>query len=80
MFSQRLQSQEKLTEQIADCLNDALAPRGVGVVIEAVHECMTTRGVHQADLSMVTSSLRGMFETQARFRQEFLSGVRLRPA
>ena len=80
MFSQRLQSQEKLTEQIADCLNDALAPRGVGVVIEAVHECMTTRGVHQADLSMVTSSLRGMFETQARFRQGFLSGVRLRPA
>ena len=80
MFSQRLQSQEKLTEQIADCLNDALAPRGVGVVIEAIHACMTTRGVHQADLSMVTSSLRGMFQTHARFRQEFLSGIRLRSA
>jgi GTP cyclohydrolase I len=71
-FARRLQVQEKLTAQIAGCINDVLKPRGVGVVIDAVHECMTTRGVHKRGVSMVTSKMLGSFREDASTRAEFL--------
>ncbi|HVC00680.1 MAG TPA: GTP cyclohydrolase I FolE [Steroidobacteraceae bacterium] len=71
-FSRRFQVQEKLTAQIATCINDVLEPRGVGVVIDAVHQCMTTRGVHKRGVSMVTSSMLGSFRKDASTRAEFL--------
>jgi GTP cyclohydrolase I len=74
-YSRRLQVQEKLTAQIADCIERVLQPRGVGVVIEASHECMTTRGVHTRGVSMVTSTMRGSFRDDARTRAEFLAFV-----
>ncbi|WP_425502884.1 GTP cyclohydrolase I FolE [Pseudomarimonas arenosa] len=75
-FARRLQVQEKMTAEIANCINDVLKPRGVGVVIEAVHQCMTTRGVHKRGVSMVTSTLLGSFREDARTRAEFLQFVR----
>jgi GTP cyclohydrolase IA len=78
VFARRLQVQEKMTAQIAACLQAVLKPLGVGVVIEATHECMTTRGVHNTDVSMVTSQMLGVFRDQAATRQEFLSAIRLR--
>jgi GTP cyclohydrolase I len=77
-YAKRLQVQEKMTAQIASCLQRVLKPRGVGVVIEATHECMTTRGVHSQDVSMVTSQMLGAFRDQMATRQEFLSAIRLR--
>ena len=74
-YARRLQVQEKLTAQIADCIERVLQPRGVGVVIEATHECMTTRGVHTRGVSMVTSTMRGSFRDDARTRAEFLAFV-----
>jgi GTP cyclohydrolase IA len=71
-FARRLQVQEKLTAQVAGCIQDVLAPRGVGVVIEAAHECMTTRGIHKRGVSMVTSTMLGSFRDDARTRAEFL--------
>lgn len=79
-FARRLQVQEKMTAEIARCLNDGLKPHGVGVVVEAAHECMTTRGVHKTDVTMVTSRLLGAFRTQSQTRQEFLSALNLRAA
>ena len=71
-YARRLQVQEKMTAQIAGCIDQVLKPRGVGVVIEAVHQCMTTRGVHKRGVSMVTSTLLGSFREDARTRDEFL--------
>jgi GTP cyclohydrolase I len=71
-FARRLQVQEKLTAQIASCISDVLKPRGVGVVIDAVHQCMTTRGVHKRGVSMVTSRMVGTFRADASTRAEFL--------
>ncbi len=71
-FARRFQVQEKMTAQIASCIHDVLQPKGVGVVIEAMHQCMTTRGVHKTDVSMVTSQMMGTFRTDARTRAEFL--------
>lgn len=71
-FARRFQVQEKLTAQIANCIADTLQPRGVGVVIHAQHECMTTRGVHKRGVSMVTSQMLGTFRKDARTRAEFL--------
>ncbi len=71
-YARRFQVQEKLTAQIAGCINDILQPRGVGVVIDAVHQCMTTRGVHKRGVSMVTSKMLGSFREDPRTRQEFL--------
>ena len=76
----RLQVQEKLTAQIAHCINDVLKPRGVGVVVDAVHECMTTRGVHKRGVSMITSKMLGGFREDARTRQEFLGFIGIRGA
>ena len=75
IFAKRMQVQEKLTAQIANCLQDVLKPRGVAVVIEAQHECMTTRGVHEPGISMVTSQLLGKFRTDASTRSEFFSMI-----
>jgi GTP cyclohydrolase I len=79
-YAKRLQVQEKLTAEIARCINDVLKPRGVGVVIDAVHECMTTRGVHKRGVSMITSKMLGSFREDARTRQEFLRFIGIRGA
>ena len=79
-YAKRLQVQEKLTAQIARCINDVLKPRGVGVVVDAVHECMTTRGVHKRGVSMITSKMLGSFRDDARTRQEFLRFIGIRGA
>ncbi len=71
-FARRFQVQEKMTAQIANCIQDVLQPRGVGVVIEAKHQCMTTRGIHKPGVSMVTSQMVGSFRKDARTRAEFL--------
>ncbi len=71
-FSRRFQVQEKMTAQIANCIQDVLQPKGVGVVIEATHQCMTTRGIHKDGVSMVTSQMLGTFRKDARTRAEFL--------
>lgn len=67
--------QEKLTAQIAQCIEGVLKPKGVGVVIDAVHQCMTTRGIHKAGVSMVTSQMLGSFRNDARTRAEFLGMI-----
>lgn len=71
-FARRFQVQEKMTAQIAHCIHDVLKPKGVGVVVEASHQCMTTRGVHKTGVSMVTSQMQGLFRSDARTRAEFL--------
>jgi GTP cyclohydrolase I len=71
-FARRFQVQEKMTAQIANCIQDVLKPKGVGVVIDASHQCMTTRGIHKLDVSMVTSQMLGSFRKDARTRDEFL--------
>jgi GTP cyclohydrolase IA len=72
VFSRRLQVQERLTEQIAQAIDDILKPRGVGVVIEAVHLCMMMRGVEKQNSRTITSALRGTFVTCPMTRNEFL--------
>lgn len=74
-LSRRLQIQETLTSQIAHCISDVLKPLGVGVVIEARHHCMTTRGVQKPEVSMVTSCMLGTFRSDASTRREFLTLV-----
>jgi GTP cyclohydrolase I len=74
-FARRFQVQEKLTAQIANCIEDVLKPRGVGVVIDATHQCMTTRGIHKSGVSMVTSQMLGAFRKDARTRSEFLTMI-----
>ena len=74
-YAKRLQVQEKMTAQIADCIQDILEPYGVGVVIQATHECMSTRGVHKHGVSMVTSRMAGAFRQDEKTRREFLAVV-----
>jgi len=74
-YALRLQIQEKLTAQIANTLQDVLQPRGVAVVIEAAHQCMTTRGVHKSDVAMVTSRMLGAFRDNGETRREFLTMI-----
>jgi GTP cyclohydrolase I len=76
-FARRLQVQEKLTAQIAHCIQETLQPAGVAVVIDASHECRTTRGVHKRGVSMVTSQMLGSFRDDARTRMEFLQFIGL---
>ena len=75
-YARRLQVQEKMTAQIAQCIQDVLKPRGVAVMIEAAHQCMTTRGVHKTGVSMVTSTMLGEFRSNSDTRREFLSAIR----
>ena len=79
IFAKRMQVQEKLTSEIATCIQDCLKPKGVAVVVEAQHECMTTRGVHMPGISMVTSKLLGKFRTDASTRREFYSMLNQSP-
>src|SRR3569833_1476875 len=72
-FARRLQVQEKMNAQIATCIQKVLEPRGVAVVIEAAHQCMTTRGVHKTGVTMVTASMLGDFRTNSDTRREFLN-------
>ena len=74
-YARRFQVQEKMTAQIAHCIEDVLQPRGVAVVVEAAHECMTTRGIHKRGVSMVTSSMLGAFREDGRTRAEFLQFI-----
>jgi GTP cyclohydrolase I len=76
LYSRRLQLQERLTTQVADWLEEHLQPRGVGVVLEAEHLCMSLRGVQTAGSNTVTSALRGAVKDDARTRQEFLSLIK----
>ena len=75
IYARRLQIQEKLTVQIADTIDEVLRPKGVAVVVEASHECMTTRGVHKSGVNMVTSRMTGDFRSDASTRREFLNIV-----
>jgi len=72
VYARRLQIQEKMTAQIANTINDVLNPQGVGVIIKAVHHCMTTRGIHKPGTDLVTSRMLGCFRDNALTRQEFL--------
>jgi GTP cyclohydrolase IA len=78
VFAKRLQIQEKMTAEIASCLDVVLKPHGVAVVTEATHQCMTTRGVHKTGVSMVTSRMLGVFRDHAETRQEFLAAIGMR--
>ncbi|WP_368040602.1 GTP cyclohydrolase I FolE [Roseicella sp. DB1501] len=80
IYAKRLQIQEKLTAQVANCIDEVLRPRGVAVVIEASHQCMATRGVHQPGVSMVTSRMLGAFRDDAATRREFLAIITARRA
>lgn len=75
IYAKRLQIQEKMTVQIADTLHSVLQPKGVAVVIEASHHCMTTRGVHKPGASLVTSRMVGAFREDASTRREFLAMI-----
>jgi GTP cyclohydrolase I len=79
-YARRFQVQEKLTAQIAACIHEVLKPRGVGVVVDGVHQCMTTRGVHKRAVSMITSRMMGTFREDARTRSEFLQFIDIRGA
>jgi GTP cyclohydrolase I len=74
-YAKRMQIQEKMTAQVAKTIQEVLQPKGVAVVIEAAHQCMTTRGVHKAGVTMVTSTMLGLFRSNASTRREFLSLV-----
>jgi GTP cyclohydrolase I len=76
MFSRRLQVQERLTTQIAETLEEVLAPKGVAVVVEAIHLCMMMRGVAQQNAFAITSSMRGSFESDPKTRAEFMGLIR----
>jgi len=75
VYAKRLQIQEKMTAQIANLIDEALQPKGTAVIIEAAHQCMTTRGVHKSGVSMVTSRMLGAFRDDAATRREFLAMV-----
>jgi len=74
-FTRRLQVQERLTAEIAQCINATLEPRGVAVIVEAQHQCMTTRGVNKTNIKMVTNEMLGAFSDDDRIRAEFLHAV-----
>jgi len=75
VYARRLQIQEKMTAQVANTIDEVLQPKGVAVVIEAAHQCMTTRGVHKPGVSMVTSRMLGLFRTDATSRREVLTMI-----
>jgi GTP cyclohydrolase I len=80
VYAKRFQIQEKMTAEIAGCIDHVLKPYGVAVVIEAAHQCMTTRGVHKSGVTMVTSRMIGAFRKRLETRHEFLSAINLRGA
>ena len=76
-FSRRLQTQETLTAQVADCIQKVLQPQGVAILIDAQHQCMTTRGVRKPDVSMITTRFTGIFKENDALRQRFLDQAKL---
>jgi GTP cyclohydrolase I len=80
MFARRLQVQERFTMQIAETIEKVLAPRGVAVVAESIHLCMMMRGVEQQNAFAITSSLKGVFQTDPKTRSEFMELIRHRKA
>ncbi len=76
IYAKRLQTQEIMTVQVADTIQQALQPKGVGVIIDAVHQCMTTRGIHKAGVATITSRMLGVFKTDKEVRREFLSMIK----
>ena len=76
IFSKRMQTQETMTAQIADTIQSVLQPRGVALLVDATHQCMTTRGVHKPDVSMITTSFTGVFDEDETLRNRFLSQVK----
>ena len=76
-FGKRLQRQETMTAQIANTIEKVLEPKGVAVVVDAAHQCMTTRGIHKPESSTVTSCMRGIFKENPRTRNEFLTFIKL---
>ena len=74
-YSKRLQIQEKLTSQVANAIDEILQPLGTAVIVEAAHQCMTTRGVHKAGVTMVTSRMLGAFRENGETRREFLAMI-----
>ena len=76
IFAKRLQTQETMTMQIADAICDELAPAGVAVLIDAEHQCMSTRGVHHHDVSTISTQFRGVFKTDKMLQQRFMDLVR----
>ena len=76
-FGKRLQTQATMTAQIANTIEKVLEPKGVAVVIDAAHQCMTTRGIHKPESSTVTSCMRGIFKENPRTRNEFLTFIKL---
>jgi GTP cyclohydrolase IA len=79
-YAKRMQVQERLTAEIASCLDGVLKPHGVAVVVGGTHECMTTRGVKRTDVTMVTSRMLGVFRSQPQTRAEFLAAIDMRSA
>ena len=77
MFARRLQVQERMTNEVASTLNDALIPKGVAIIIEAQHMCMQMRGVEKRYSYMSTSSMLGIFRTDSKTRKEFLDLIKL---
>lgn len=75
VYAKRLQTQERMTTQIADAINDVLNPKGVAVVVDALHQCMTTRGVHKSDTTTITSRMLGIFKSDPRTRAEFMQFI-----
>jgi len=80
VYAKRLQIQEKMTAQVASTIDEVLQPEGVAVVIEAAHQCMTTRGVHKPGVSMVTSRMLGAFRENPTTRREFLAMIAHSPS
>ena len=76
IFAKRLQIQEKMTTEISDAIGSSLDPKGVAVVIEAHHQCMSCRGIRKANTTMITSSMQGVFLTEATARAEFMSFIK----
>jgi len=76
IFAKRLQTQEIMTVQVADAIQEALQPKGVAVVIDAVHQCMTTRGIQKQGVATVTSRMTGVFRSQPETRREFLAMIK----
>lgn len=76
VFARRLQSQETMTRQVAEALHSALEPKGVAVVVEAAHQCMTTRGVNKPDTTLLTQFFTGVFENDAREQQKIMGMLR----
>jgi GTP cyclohydrolase I len=72
VYAKRLQTQETMTAQVANAISDSLSPRGVAVLIDAKHECMTTRGVHHPNVSTITTQFTGVFKTDRELRERFL--------